>query len=433
MHTDANHADRFEDLVNRFRGAVFATALRMTGEFTLAEDATQETFIRLHGHLDNIDPDKIGGWLKVTARRLARDLVKRERVLPNLVSDVAAQEESSDEIERAEDTALALAGLASLPDAERDLLAAELLGGMTHDDMAAYFRISRTTLKGRLQRAHQRLAQAKDPQALVKRLALVGWPGDFVARCALSNEARHAAEQALIALVSPSKAAVFGLSRKKIETAHELCQRAVALNPHDARNHATLATVCVWLARADYLAAHPPTGLFNDEEMIGKLAGPAFTQAIAHARVAARLNPRDPDVCMAQSLIAEQTSPSKDDQPVAHLRELAWRALELAPLRLDIAAEVVFFALRHDANTGRDRKALAAFRRAIVAHTHEPITHYELCYLVGGILQAAVSGERDDVNRTLAEVRHRLQPEPSIRDEYEQALAFLQAQLDRGA
>ena len=70
----------FERLVAEHHRAVFAYARSMTGSAVLAEEATQETFIRAWRYLDSFrGTGSREGWLIRICRRCALDLLHRER------------------------------------------------------------------------------------------------------------------------------------------------------------------------------------------------------------------------------------------------------------------------------------------------------------------------------------------------------------------
>ena len=78
--------DAFEEIVGLHEQRVFALALRLTGSAEDAKDATQETFIRLHRHIAQIDSSRsVGPWLYTVAVNACRD-IGRARQRPRLVS-----------------------------------------------------------------------------------------------------------------------------------------------------------------------------------------------------------------------------------------------------------------------------------------------------------------------------------------------------------
>src|SRR5262245_61485517 len=70
----------FTELVERYKGFVYASALRQTGDPGLAEEITQAVFIVLARKAGSLQPGIIlSGWLFRTTRFAAADALKRER------------------------------------------------------------------------------------------------------------------------------------------------------------------------------------------------------------------------------------------------------------------------------------------------------------------------------------------------------------------
>src|SRR5665213_4497704 len=81
-------AERYRELVERHERRVFAVAWSRLGDASLAEDATQEAFVRAYQRLWLLgDGAKFAGWVNTIVRRVAinfgirhrRELDKRER------------------------------------------------------------------------------------------------------------------------------------------------------------------------------------------------------------------------------------------------------------------------------------------------------------------------------------------------------------------
>src|SRR5437667_3455677 len=81
-------AERYRELVERHERRVFAVAWSRLGDAALAEEVTQEVFIRAYRRLWLLgDGAKFSGWISTIARRVAinfglrhrRELNKRER------------------------------------------------------------------------------------------------------------------------------------------------------------------------------------------------------------------------------------------------------------------------------------------------------------------------------------------------------------------
>jgi RNA polymerase sigma-70 factor, ECF subfamily len=78
----ARHGDRnaFARLVEAYQGPVYNLAYRMLGNATEAEDATQETFVRMYTKLHTYQPDrKLASWVLSIASHYCIDRLRRRR------------------------------------------------------------------------------------------------------------------------------------------------------------------------------------------------------------------------------------------------------------------------------------------------------------------------------------------------------------------
>lgn len=73
----------YRELVQRFQRPVYSVAFRMVRSAEDAEDATQETFVRVFRALARYDPARsFEAWLFTITTRLCIDLMRRRRVRP---------------------------------------------------------------------------------------------------------------------------------------------------------------------------------------------------------------------------------------------------------------------------------------------------------------------------------------------------------------
>src|SRR5271169_3348015 len=73
-------AERYRELVERHERRVYAVAWSRLGDAALAEEATQEAFIRAYRHLSLLaDGEKFAAWINSIARHVAIGLGLRHR------------------------------------------------------------------------------------------------------------------------------------------------------------------------------------------------------------------------------------------------------------------------------------------------------------------------------------------------------------------
>lgn len=161
--TEAVEVTRVVDRAHReCWSTVLSSVVRLTRDLDLAEDCTQDAFVRaLRTWPDGI-PDNPGGWLTTVARRLALDRLRREtnlrRKLPLLV-------EEPDETEQPTDP-LRLVFTCCHPALAREsqvALTLRLICGLTTREVAAVLLIGEATAAARITRAKKKIAAAGIP------------------------------------------------------------------------------------------------------------------------------------------------------------------------------------------------------------------------------------------------------------------------------
>jgi RNA polymerase sigma-70 factor (ECF subfamily) len=147
-----------------YGGLVYVIALRVLGEHDLAEDATQQTFVRAWQAAEHFDVARDPApWLATIAKRVAIDLYRREARRPALaLSAVSASDRSLVTLPPDLDTLDAVwrvrQAIDALPPDEAAVVRLQHLEGMTHREIADQLGIAVGTVKSRSHRAHRKLA-----------------------------------------------------------------------------------------------------------------------------------------------------------------------------------------------------------------------------------------------------------------------------------
>jgi len=154
--------------------AVLATLIRVVGDLQLAEDSVQDAVVRaLQTWPRDGVPDNPRGWLAVTARRRAIDVIRREAnrtgkeaqamaLLPAGDADGAGDEPES----VVTDDLLRLVFTCCHPALSHEAqvaLSLRTLGGLTTPEVARALLVPEATMAKRLTRAKQKIAQAHIP------------------------------------------------------------------------------------------------------------------------------------------------------------------------------------------------------------------------------------------------------------------------------
>jgi RNA polymerase sigma-70 factor (ECF subfamily) len=151
---------------------VLAATVRLTRDFDLAEECTQDAYARaLRAWAANGVPENPGGWLTTVARNRAKDLLRRESVfrsaMPLLVMDdvVAGPEESTDASAVSDDW-LRLIFTCCHPALSRDAqvaLTLRLVCGLSTTEVARAFLVQETAMAARITRAKKKISGARIP------------------------------------------------------------------------------------------------------------------------------------------------------------------------------------------------------------------------------------------------------------------------------
>ena len=159
----------FSTLVKKYQKSVHSLAWRIIGDFHIAEEITQDTFLHAYKKLSTLnEPKQFTGWLHVTAKRRCLAWLRKKKIdmqsldsVPELALEKTAyanynadlrEEEYKEHLRDIVEDLLQM-----LPNAERTVVILHYLGEMTCEAIGKYLDISPNTVKSRLSRARNRL------------------------------------------------------------------------------------------------------------------------------------------------------------------------------------------------------------------------------------------------------------------------------------
>ena len=159
----------FSALVKKHQKPVHALAWRKTGDFHVAEEITQDTFLKAYQNLSTLkEPQKFAGWLYVIATNYCKMWMRKKRL-----STESLEATSSAELEKASYSGYVIAEnerttaetqrevvkqlLAKLQESDRIVITLYYLGEMTYEEISEFLGVSVSAIKNRLYRARQRL------------------------------------------------------------------------------------------------------------------------------------------------------------------------------------------------------------------------------------------------------------------------------------
>lgn len=167
----AGEPDASAAFVRRFQARVFGLALTVVGDRAVAEEVSQEAFIRAFKHAGNFDPRRarVVTWLLSITRNLAIDALRMRRSDPIdpdvIVSLPLAATESSPE-ERgalAVETDRLRAAMAELPEEQKRSLVLASIYGRTAREISEMDGVPLGTVKTRIRTAMMTLRKNLEP------------------------------------------------------------------------------------------------------------------------------------------------------------------------------------------------------------------------------------------------------------------------------
>ena len=164
--------DAFSVLVRKYQKQVHALAWRKIGDFHIAEEITQDTFLKAYKRLASLkEPQRFDSWLYVIAANRCSSWLRKKRLWTQPLEELeetdnahvqtgtysgyvaAENERTSTEAQR--DVVKKL--LARLQESERTVITLHYFGEMSCTEIGTFLGVSANTIKSRLRRAQQRM------------------------------------------------------------------------------------------------------------------------------------------------------------------------------------------------------------------------------------------------------------------------------------
>ena len=159
----------FSALVEKHKKSVHALAWRKIGDFHVAEEITQDTFLKAYQNLSTLkEPQKFAGWLYVIATNYCKMWLRKKGLSTQSLEDTSSAElektaYSGYIIEENEQAAVETQRevvkklLAKLQESDRTVITLYYLGEMSYEEISEFLGVSVASIKNRLYRARRRL------------------------------------------------------------------------------------------------------------------------------------------------------------------------------------------------------------------------------------------------------------------------------------
>ncbi|MEO8266267.1 MAG: sigma-70 family RNA polymerase sigma factor [Ilumatobacteraceae bacterium] len=154
--------------VRRYQNRLFGLAIGIVGDTRLAEDVTQEAFIRIFRHAEVFDPRRgsVSAWALTITRHLAIDALRVRRDVPTDPEDpmflvlMSNERAPEDVVVGRDDFARVRAALAELPIDQRRAVLLAAMYGRSAAEIASTDAIPLGTAKSRVRLGLARLREA---------------------------------------------------------------------------------------------------------------------------------------------------------------------------------------------------------------------------------------------------------------------------------
>ena len=168
----------FTALVKKYQKQIHAFAWRKLGDFHLAEEITQDTFLKVYQQLGTLrDPNRFGAWLHAIVRNCCLACLRKTQqpiesldTMPEVemerVSYNQYLEEQREDIANEKRHEVVKHLLNKLPENEQTVITLHYLGDMRCEEIGKFLDVPLNTIKSRLHRARKRL---KEEELMVRK------------------------------------------------------------------------------------------------------------------------------------------------------------------------------------------------------------------------------------------------------------------------
>ena len=159
----------FSALVKKYQRSVHALAWRKIGDFHIAEEITQDTFLKVYQRLSTLKaPQSFASWLYVITANHCKAWLRKKRAQTQSLESISHTQlektaysgyiiEENKRMAVETQRAVVKKLLAKLQESDRTIITLYYLGGMTYDQISKFLGVSEATIRNRLYRARRRL------------------------------------------------------------------------------------------------------------------------------------------------------------------------------------------------------------------------------------------------------------------------------------
>ena len=152
QYMKSRDAEAFSEIVGRYQNLVYSVSLRVLGNVSDAEDASQKCFLQLAQKAETVT-DSLAGWLHCCATRIAID-IRRQQASRKRIETAYSERRApatQDEIAWHEMEARIDQALETLPDEYREILVRHFFQRATQTEIASQLGLSPATVSRRME------------------------------------------------------------------------------------------------------------------------------------------------------------------------------------------------------------------------------------------------------------------------------------------
>ena len=171
--------DAFAILTSRYSNAVYATAYSTVGDFHLAQDIAQESFVRAWYKIHTLESkESFGSWLYAITKRISIDWLRKKGLplehyqLEQIVDPISVDEK----VETRERKRQVWNALNSLDEKYREVAVLYFISGFNLSEISKFLSISVSAAESRLRRSKDKLK--KELSSLIEETLIANQLGD---------------------------------------------------------------------------------------------------------------------------------------------------------------------------------------------------------------------------------------------------------------
>ena len=186
----------FNALVRKHQKGIHALAWRKVGDFHIAEEIVQDTFLQVYKNLTQLkNPNQFSGWMYVIASRLCLKWLQKnnntsamhsledtpvEEIEESSYTHYVSEQRQTEVTEHRRELVKKL--LAKLPESERTVVTLHFLGELTAKEIGKLLGVSVNTIKSRLRRGRKRLQEQREELLVSETLGSIPFPAHVTER-----------------------------------------------------------------------------------------------------------------------------------------------------------------------------------------------------------------------------------------------------------